>query len=122
MARAITKEEYEKIKLMESLKTSVIVKLTGRGHSTIERIKQSKDWDGYCDIKIMTHSQLPVNNQSTISQLPAREELKETEQNTPPHLLDDNLLLRIADGIDYSNALMNGVVAKLDALIKALGV
>lgn len=112
MARAITKEEYEKIKLMESLKTSVIVKLTGRGHATIERIKQSKDWDGYCDIKIMTHSQLPV-----------KEEPKETAQNTQqPYLLDENLLLRIADSIDYNNALMNGVVAKLDVLIKALGV
>lgn len=34
----------------------------------------------------------------------------------------DTLLRRVADGIDYNNALMNGVLNKLDMLCKALGV
>lgn len=34
----------------------------------------------------------------------------------------DTLLRRVADGIDYNNALLNGVLNKLDILCKALGV
>lgn len=34
----------------------------------------------------------------------------------------DTLLRRVADGIDYNNALLNGVLNKLDMLCKALGV
>lgn len=34
----------------------------------------------------------------------------------------DTLLRRVADGIDYNNALLNGVLNKLDMMCKALGV
>ena len=112
MGKIITKEEFDRIKLMESLKTSVIAQLTGRGKSTIDRIKQAADWEDYEMIKDQAHVTKPISVQT---------EMQTDEVKEEPHLLDDNLLLRIADGIDYSNALMNGVVAKLDALIKAWG-
>ena len=119
MGTPITREEYEKIKLMSELKTSVITKLSGRSHATIERIKKSENWKDYCDIKVTSHSQPSKVKDET----PAESICESAEAPAPkPHLLDDNLLLRIADGIAYNNALMNGVVAKLDALIKALGV
>lgn len=110
MGKIITKEEFDRIKLMGSLKTSVIAQLTGRGQSTIDRIKQANDWDDYKAIKVTAHKAPQTQ----------KEPSKQTEM--PLHMLDDNFLLRIADSIDYNNALMNGVVAKLDVLIKALGV
>lgn len=119
MGAPITREEYEKIKLMSELKTSVITKLSGRNRVTIERIKHSKDWNDYCNIKVTSHSQPAKAKNET----PAESICEAAEAPTPKsHLLYENLLLRIADGIDYNNALMNGVVAKLDAICKGWGV
>lgn len=119
MGAPITREEYEKIKLMSELKTNVITKLSGRSHATIERIKKSENWNDYCNIKVTSHSQ-PANAKNDT---PAESICEVAEAPTPKsHLLDDNLLLRIADGIDHNNALMNEVVAKLDAICKGWGV
>ena len=119
MGAPITREEYEKIKLMSELKTSVITKLSGRSHATIERIKKSENWKDYCDIKVTSHSQ-PVKAKD---ETPAESICEVAEAPAPnPHLLDKNLLLRIADGIDLNNVLMNEVVAKLDAICKGWGV
>jgi len=35
---------------------------------------------------------------------------------------NDHLLMRIADSNDYTNALLNGIMKRLDALLQALGV
>jgi len=110
MGKIITKEEFDRIKLMGSLKTSVIAHLTGRGKSTIDRIKQANDWDDYKAIKLTAHKAPKTQ----------KEPSKQTEM--PLHMHDDNLLLMIADSIEINNTLMNGVVAKLDAICKALGV
>lgn len=130
MGAPITREEYEKIKLMSELKTSVITKLSGRNRVTIERIKKSENWKDYCDIKVTSHSQpvkakneTPAESSCKVAEAPAESICEVAEAPAPkPHLLDDKLLLRIANGMTYNNALMNRVEAKLEAICKALGV
>ena len=116
LGKAINKNEFENIKLLAShgLKTTLIAQVTGRGKSTIDRIKQAEDWNDWQKVKDKAHY-----GAEAVRLEP--EAVKEPE-SVQTHLLDDNLLMRIADGIDYNNALMNGLVAKLDLICKALGV
>lgn len=46
----------------------------------------------------------------------------EPNQTTMNAFSESNLQARIADSIDYNNALMNGILGKLDKLLAALGV
>lgn len=113
----LTKEEYDNIKTMleHGMKYERIAAIVNRSLNSISRVKNTDDYEDFKRYKAISAQKL--------AEAKAKVELIEKEpEAVQAHLLDDNLLLRIADGIDYNNALMNGLVAKLDLICKALGV
>ena len=104
--KKLNKESYEKIKtfLNRGLYGREIAELMGFSEATVSCVRRTNDYDDYID-RFRKHRKGNTNNQA----------------DKDPDGIED-LLLRIADGVDYNNALMNGLVSKLDAICKALGV
>ena len=104
--KKLDKETYEKIKrfLARGLYGREIAELMGVSEATVSCVRRTKDYDDYIN-RFRKHRMGNTDNQAD----------KDYDGI-------EDMLLRIADGVDYNNALMNGLVSKLDAICKALGV
>ena len=104
--KKLDKDSYEKIKsfLMRGLYGREIAELMRFSEATVSCVRRTSNYDDYVT-RFRKSRSSNINGKTN-----------EETGNT------DDLLLRIADGIDYNNALMNGLVSKLDALCKELGV
>lgn len=113
--RIVTEEEFNNIKLMADLKTSVICKITGRSDSTIERIKCSNTWEDYVSLKNVNHSQKKRENKEKAVQI-------DIPSDTILDRSKEDLMRHITDSIDYNNALNEKILKLLGKLCFALGV
>jgi len=147
-----TQEERDKIKVLldYGIPTSEVAKITGRSIQFVgkiktgsyekfreyDRIRQQKRRDEMCQKKEEEQKQADDEAKRQETRRRIREEAKKAgapnfdDEGTPVEekilpaspFSYDNLLRRIADSNDYTNALLNGVLNRLEMLCKALGV
>lgn len=147
-----TQEERDKIKVLldYGIPTAEVAKLTGRSIQFCRKIKSGnyekfREYDRQRQQK--RHAEMRQKAAEAQQQADEEAKRKETrrrireeaekagaprfdEEEIPeqPKVLPaspfsyDTLLRRVADSTDYTNALLNGVLNKLDMLCKALGV
>lgn len=128
---ATTEEERTAIKTLGDLGVSIkeIKRITDRIYSTISAIisgnyEQTKEYDRKRQSERKAKlKQAEVATDKQAEQEPAPQEEPPIEATAQPSPFDDeNLLKRIADSNDYTNALLNGILNRLQMLCKELGV
>lgn len=84
--------------------------------SVIAKVKQQKDEEE----RKRQETRERIKAEAERAGVPGYVKQMEDEKNSP--FCSENLMLRVADSNDYTNALLNGIIAKLDKLRSALGV
>ena len=120
-AKAITAEEREKIELLiaSGLKAATIAKVVGRSETTIGYLKKGTYDQRLERMRKANDMRRHSGNANQLSLTAPREQM-EIQGEDP--MSDERTMLRLADGVDYTNALLNGIMKRLDALCQALGV
>jgi len=140
-----TQEERDKIKVLldYGIPTSEVAKITGRSIQFVSKIKTGsyekfREYDRERQEKRRAERRQQADEEAK-RQETRRRIREEAEKAGAPNFDDegipeeakilpaspfsyDNLLRRIADSNDYTNALLNGVLNRLEMLCKALGV
>lgn len=146
-----TQEERDKIKVLldYGIPTAEVAKLTGRSIQFCGKIKAGtyekfREYDRlrqqkrHAEMRKKAEESQQQSNEEAKRQETRRRIREEAEKAGAPRFDDeqipeqpktlaspfsyDTLLRRVADGIDYNNALLNGVLNRLEMLCKALGV
>jgi hypothetical protein len=146
-----TQEERDKIKVLldYGIPTAEVAKLTGRSIQFCGKIKAGtyekfREYDRlrqqkrHAEMRKKAAEEQQQSNEEQKRQETRRRIREEAEKAGAPRFDDeqipekpktlaspfsyDSLLMRIADSNDYTNALLNGVLNRLEALCKALGV
>lgn len=109
-AKTVSEKDIETIKMLHSygMPNKQIEAITGWSKPTISRIINGTR-DKHIEI-LRGH----YNQEKTQTEAPKEQEANPFDQ--------EHILLRLADSLDYNNALMNGVLNKLQMLLDALGV
>ena len=84
--------------------------------SVIAKVKQQKDEEE----RKRQETRERIKAEAERAGVPGYVKQMEDEKKSP--FCSENLMLRVADSNDYTNALLNGIIAKLDKLCSALGV
>lgn len=139
-----TQEERDKIKVLldYGIPTAEVAKLTGRSIQFCGKIKAGT-YENFREYDRLRQQKKAAEEQQQSNEEQKRQETRrrireEAEKAGAPRFDDedipeqpktlaspfsyDSLLMRIADSNDYTNALLNGVLNRLEALCKALGV
>jgi IS30 family transposase len=119
-----TQEERDKIAMLceMGVKVAEIARITGRSKATIETIKngsyeKKKAADRERQRKKYEEKNQEPKTVNVVQQPTQVEAYVKTDPFAP-----DKLMMRIADDVEYTNSLMNGVLNQLCKLCKALGV